>query len=86
MEQDKYGEFYDALPYLGNPIKTKEKNNKRNSDVEKYPIVKLVKRGPNVNLEDPSQSRNDDGWTVMQLAVRSNLDGHVAALLEGGFF
>ena len=86
MEEDKIKEFYDELPYLGNPIKTRKKDNTTDSDVEKYPIINLVKRGSNVKLEDPSQSKNDDGWTIMQLAVRKNLEAHVEILLRGDLF
>jgi hypothetical protein len=83
MEREEFDEFYDELPYLGNPIKIRDKKNTTYSDAEQYPVNKLVKWGSHVNLEEPSQSRNDEGWTIMQLAVRKNLDEYVESLIEG---
>ena len=83
MEREEFDEFYDELPYLANPIKIWDT---KNSDAVQYPVNKLVKWGSHVNLEDPSQSQNDEGWTIMQLAVRKNLDEYVEALIEGILF
>ena len=79
VEKDKLEEFSNALPYLGNPIKIRDKDNTTENDEDQATVNK-----PNVNIED--QIRNGDGWTLMQLAVIKNLKWHVEELLEGELF